>query len=81
MIRRSLIAAALLSVIPVASAQQATDPAFLGQTVSALQQQRNSALDFAAQLQAQSAMQAAEIAKLKARIAELEKAPAADPGK
>jgi len=58
-----------------AFAQQQPDPAFLQQALIAMQQQRNAALDGQAQSQA---MAAVEIAKLKARIAEMEKPAAAD---
>ena len=56
-----------------AIAQQQPDPAFLQQALIAMQQQRNAALDGQAQAQA---MAVVEIAKLKTRIAELEKSAA-----
>jgi len=72
---KRLIIIAVLALASPALAQQ-PDPAFLQQAQIAMQQQRNAALDGQAQSQA---MAAVEIAKLKARIAELEKAPAAKP--
>jgi hypothetical protein len=72
---KRLIIIAVLALASPALAQQ-PDPAFLQQALIAMQQQRNAALDGQAQSQA---MAAVEIAKLKARIAELEKAPAAKP--
>jgi hypothetical protein len=59
----------VLIAIPVL-AQQQPDPAFIQQAMAAIQGQRNAALDAAAACQAQAAM---EIAKLKERIADLEK--------
>lgn len=87
---RIAIVLATLAVAPAAAQQP--DPAFMQaymqKSIIALQQQRNAALDGQAQSQAQAAMQTDEIAKLKARIAELEKAAAesnpptvADPAK
>jgi hypothetical protein len=58
-------------VLPL-HAQQIPDPAFLQKAIAALQQQRNGALDSQAEIAARSAMQADEIAKLQARITELE---------
>ncbi len=80
--RRIVIAALLLIVVP-AHAQQAdpgagkvaVDPAFLQRAVTALQTQRNLALDAQVVSDARAAGLADELAKAQARIKELEPKP------
>lgn len=72
---RKIIIALVLAASPaLAQQQQPVDPALLHRAIAALQQQRNGALDAAAQAQAQASLQADEITRLKARVVELEKA-------
>lgn len=68
------LALAVLLLASPAAAQQQTEQEFFQHVVAALQRQRNIALDEQARLLGQAALQATEIAKLKARIEELEKA-------
>lgn len=67
-----LAAILLLVVFNAASAQQ-LDPDFLQKAISAVQAQRNAALDKAAVMEAQATKLAEENAKLKAEIDELKK--------
>ena len=71
-----LITLFLLLTTPV-FAQQA-DPAFLQKAITAVQTQRNLAMDQAAVAQAKAAGLAEELAKAQARIKELEPKPEPD---
>jgi hypothetical protein len=71
--RKYLVLPFVLIATPVV-AQQVSDQAFLQQAIAAVQSQRNQALDAMAACQAQSSIAAAEVDRLKQRIAELEKA-------
>ena len=71
---KTLLLLAVLLLASPAWAQQAPDASFMTKIVAVLQQQRNAATDREAQAQAQAAALADEIATLKARVAELEKA-------
>ena len=62
----------LLALTGSARAQQQPDPAFLQRALVAMQQQRNAAMDAQIVAEAQRAGIAEEIAKLKARIAEMD---------
>jgi hypothetical protein len=73
--KRLLVAAALLAASP-ALAQQQADPAFLNRALTALQAQRNAAMDQAAGEKARADGLADDLAKAQARIKELEKPPA-----
>lgn len=64
--------AALLFAEP-ALAQQQPDPAFLQRAISAMQQQRNAALDGQAAAEAARTGLVEEVIRLKARLSELEK--------
>lgn len=64
----------LLLTIAPAFGQQA-DPAFMLKAITALQAQRNEALDSAATAQARAAVLSDELAKAQARIKELEPKP------
>lgn len=73
MLVRALVFAVLAFTPVPASAQQELDQATLGKAIIALQIQRNSALDAQALAEARAALLTEEVAKLKAKIAELEK--------
>jgi cell division protein FtsB len=77
MIRLTLLALALLTASAHAQ-QQPPDPAFMQRALSAMQTQRNQAMDQAAIAQAQAAQAQEEVAKLRAEIEQLKK-PATDP--
>jgi hypothetical protein len=68
-----MIAAVLVST--AAFAQQQNDPAFLARAISAMQSQRNVALDSAVMERARADGIADELAKAQARIKELEPKP------
>jgi predicted nucleic acid-binding Zn-ribbon protein len=72
--RTSLVLIAFFSLLMPAQAQQPADQAMLQRVIAVLQAQRNQAMDVAANAEVQRAALAEEIEKLKARIAELEKA-------
>lgn len=67
-----IFAAALLAASPVFAQQQAPDPAFLQRALSAMQAQRNQAMDAAAVQQARADGLADDLAKAQTRIKELE---------
>lgn len=67
-----LIFVLFLLLASPAFAQQAPDPAFLQRALTALQTQRNVAMDSAAVAEAKLAAMADELAKAQARIKELE---------
>lgn len=69
---RALILVLLLGMSSAAAQQQPADPAFLQRAVTALQAQRNQALDAAAAHEARAAGLADDLAKAQARIKELE---------
>jgi hypothetical protein len=69
---RLIVVIAILALASAASAQQAPDPAFLQRAVTAIQTQRNQALDVAAAQQARADGLADDLAKAQARIKELE---------
>jgi phage shock protein A len=59
--------------------QQPPDPAFLQKALSAMQQQRNQAMDSVAVMQAQAEQAREELAKAQERIKQLEAKPADAP--
>jgi hypothetical protein len=69
-----LIFAFTLLAAPALAQQAPPDPATLQRAITAIQQQRNSALDQAASMQIEAQRLADENAKLKAEIEELKKA-------
>lgn len=69
--KRALIALCLFAATP-ALAQQAPDPVFLQRALTAMQAQRNQAMDAQAISTAQAAGLADDLAKAQARIKELE---------
>lgn len=76
------IVVALLALFLVSPAfSQQADPAFLQKAISALQGQRNAALDQAAAAEAKGAVTADELAKAQSKIKELEHPKPAEPAK
>jgi len=76
---KAILALALLLSASTVFAEQAMDPAVLQRAISVIAEQRNAALNSYAIAEAQRVLAEEEIAKLKARISELEKP--VDPGK
>ena len=75
--RTILIAVLLLAPLAATAQQGESDSAFLAKALTSIQHQRNQALDMLAGAEAREAILKAEVAKLKARVDELEKmAPA-----
>lgn len=70
---RYAIAIALMLMVPALAQQPApqADPAFMQKALTALQAQRNAALDGQAAAQAQAAMLTEEVATLKKQIEDL----------
>lgn len=62
----------LVMITSVAAQQQQPDPAFLQRAISAVQSQRNLAMDAAAVAEAKVAAVTAELDKAQARVKELE---------
>jgi Ni/Co efflux regulator RcnB len=77
---RLLIVAAVLFSATASNAQQQPDPAFLQRALTALQTQRNQALDMAAAQQARADGLTDDLAKAQSKVKELE-AQAAPPAK
>lgn len=69
---KKIIAVAIFLAASPAFAEQQPDPAFLQRAITALQAQRNAALDQAAAHQARADGLADELAKAQAKIKELE---------
>jgi len=72
---------ALLISSALAQQPQSPDPAFMQKALTALQGQRNQALDGQAVAEARAAQLADEVAKLKAEIEALKKPPTEPPKK
>ncbi len=70
---RLLLLIALLFGSTVCFAQQTIDPAVLQRAISIIAEQRNAALNNQALSEAQKALAEEQVAKLQARISELEK--------
>lgn len=68
-----LVVAFVLAILPAVA--QPADPAFLARAIQALQAQRNSAMDQAAEYKARADGLADDLAKAQARIKELEPKP------
>lgn len=69
-----LVGALLFSTAALAQpAQQSPDPAFLQKAIAVLQAQRNNALDGQAAAEAKAAQLSDELAKVQARVSDLEK--------
>lgn len=65
----------LLSTLPAFAQHQPADPAFLQRAISAMQAQRNQAMDAAAVLQARADGLQDELSKAQAKLKELDEKP------